>query len=68
MNLNVCKNEFYFFNSVNNYINELEIYLNEGNFYKKTKNYSKDYFLNLKNFQKRDEVLKIALDQITQKI
>ena len=47
---------------------ELDKYLEQGNFYKRKKENSRDYFINIKNLYKRDKVLKIALDQITQEI
>ena len=64
---NKLKNELFYFSDTDQYIKELDAYLNEGKFYKTKKDNSKNYFLNLKNFQKRDKLLNQALSQIVQK-
>ena len=60
------KNEIFCFNNTNEYIKELNKYLEQGNFYKKEKKYSRDYFINFSNIDKRDKLLSQALFQIAQ--
>ena len=65
---NKLKNEIFCFNDTEKYLKSLEDYLVEGNFYKKNKEKSKEYFVNLNYFQKRDKLLKNALSKIANKI
>lgn len=60
------KNELFYFNNTTEYIKELDKYLEQGNFYKKKKENSRDYFINFKNLHKRDKLLSQALSQIIQ--
>ena len=62
---NKLKNELFYFNNVTEYINELDKYLDQGIFYKRKKENSKNYFINMKHFQKRDILLSQALAQIS---
>ena len=58
------KNEIFCFNDAKKYLTNLDNYLNEGNFYKTTKENSRNYFINFANFEKRDTLLDNALTQI----
>ena len=49
-----------------NILKELDKYLEQGNFYKRKKENSRDYFINFKNLHKRDKLLSQALSQIIQ--
>lgn len=63
---NKLKNELFYFSNMTEYIKELEKYLDQGIFYKRKKENSRDYFINYKHFAKRDKLLSQALSQIVQ--
>ena len=59
------KNELFYFDNTTEYLKELDKYLDQGIFYKRKKENSKNYFINMKHFQKRDILLSQALAQIS---
>ena len=58
------KTEIFYFKNTRNFLSELEKYLNAGNFYTCDKKNSKNYYLKLDNFNKRDQLLNDALSKI----
>ena len=63
---NKLRNELFCFTTIDKYIDELEKYLEKGNFYKRKKPISRDYFINFNNIGKRDQILDTALSQISE--
>jgi len=60
----VLKGEIFNFSDENSFIEELNKYLEKGNFYTCDKKNSKNYLLKLDDINKRDELLKSSLLQI----
>ena len=60
----LLKDEFFCFKDSKNFLLELNKYLEDGNFYKKIKTNSKNYFLGLNNLNKRDQLLNNTLSKI----
>ena len=58
------KNELFCFDNVDEYLEELEKYLELGNFYKRKKTISRNYFVNFNNIGNRNKLLDEALSQI----
>ena len=58
------RNEIFFYNEEELFLKNLSEYLEEGKFNKKEKIFTKEYFLNMSNIEKRDLELNKALNQI----
>ena len=58
------KSEIFYFDNAKKFLLELEKYLETGDFYTRTKKNSKNYYLKLDSFNKRDQLLNDALSKI----
>ena len=59
------KDEIFYFKDNDKFISHLDKYLEEGKFYKRKKNKSRNYFLNFNEINNRDKLLNEALHSIS---